>query len=157
MKDSTPVQALSVAPNTKNSNYPEPFASQVGIRTKRRLGDAFGLENFGVNITELAPGAMSALKHAHATQDEFVYLLEGMLTLVTGDAEYEMLPGDCVGFRAGIGTPHHLVNKSGVAARFLEIGDRSVGDVVTYPDDDLQARYLDGVGWKFFRRDGSAY
>ena len=127
------------------------------IRTKRRLGDAFGLENFGVNITELAPGAMSALKHAHATQDEFVYLLQGSITLFAGDAEYEMLPGDCVGFRAGTGTAHHLVNRSDETARFLEIGDRSVGDAVTYPDDDLQARYVDGAGWKFFQRDGNAY
>jgi len=72
MKDPLPVPALSIEPNTKNSNYPEPFASKVGFRTKRRLGDAFGLTNFGVNITELAPGATSALKHAHAVQDEFV-------------------------------------------------------------------------------------
>ena len=157
MKDSTPVQALSVAPNTKNSNYPEPFASQVGIRTKRRLGDAFGLENFGVNITELAPGAMSALKHAHAVQDEFVYLLAGRATLIVGDAEHEMLPGDCVGFRAGTGIAHHLVNRSGEPVSFLEVGDRSAGDVASYPDDDLQARYVEGVGWKFFHRDGNVY
>ena len=157
MNDSKPVKALAVAPNKKKSGYPEPFASRVGTRVRRRLGDAFGLVNFGVNITELAPGAMSALKHAHAVQDEFVYLLAGRATLIIGDAEHEMLPGDCVGFRAGTGLAHHLVNRSGEPASFLEVGDRSVGDVATYPDDDLQASYVEGVGWKFFHRDGNAY
>ena len=157
MKDPLPVPALSIEPNTKNSNYPEPFASKVGLRTKRRLGDAFGLTNFGVNITELAPGAMSALKHAHAVQDEFVYVLQGTVTMVVDDAEYEMESGDCIGFRAGTGVAHHLINRSDEPARFLEIGDRAAGDEVSYPDEDLQARYVESAGWRFFRRDGTEY
>lgn len=82
-KESVAVVALEISPRTKPSNYPEPFASRMAGREKRPLGDFFGLSNFGVNLTRLIPGAGSALRHAHAMQDEFLYILEGHPVLVT--------------------------------------------------------------------------
>ncbi|TCH98430.1 cupin domain-containing protein [Roseococcus sp. SYP-B2431] len=125
-------------------------------RVKRALGDVFGLRNFGVNLTELAPGAASALHHTHSRQDEFIYVLEGRLVLVTGDGEETLLqPGDCAGFPAG-GPAHHLENRGTEAARYLESGDRTEGDEVSYPADDLIAVNT-GAGWRFRRKDGRSY
>ncbi len=118
------VRAADVPPRTKPSNYPEPFFSRMAGRTKRPLGDLFGLTNFGVNLTTLAPGAMSALLHRHTTQDEFVYVLEGELVLVTDEGETPLKPGDCAGF-AKAGIAHQLVNRSDAPATYLEIGDRT--------------------------------
>jgi uncharacterized cupin superfamily protein len=125
-------------------------------RQKRALGAVFGLGNFGVNQTVLAPGARSALRHAHAKQDEFVYVLEGNPTLVTGAGETPLAPGMCAGFKAGSGDAHHLINRADTNAVYLEIGDRTPGDEVVYPDDDLVAQYVDG-GWKFLHKDGRPY
>lgn len=150
------VTAADVAPRAKKSLYPEPFASRVAGREKRILGDVFGLSNFGVNRTTLKPGALSAMRHAHSTQDEFIYILEGAPTLVTNAGETPLAAGMCAGFRAGSGDAHQLINRSEADVVYLEIGDRSEGDAVDYPDDDLDARFIDG-GWRFFHKDGSTY
>ncbi|QLP98909.1 MAG: cupin domain-containing protein [Rhodoblastus sp.] len=124
-------------------------------REKRPLGDLFGLSNFGVNLTRLAPGGESALLHRHSRQDEFVYILEGRPTLVCDDGETELSPGMCAGFPAG-GRAHHLVNRSAADVVYLEIGDRSKGDGVTYPSDDIAAALVEGR-WVFTRKDGAPY
>lgn len=148
--------ALDTPPRTKPSNYPEPFSSRMGGREKRALGDHFGLRNFGVNLTRLKPGAMSALRHAHTRQDEFVYVLQGCPTLVTDAGRTPLAPGMCAGFPAGTGDGHHLVNETGEDVLYLEVGDRTPGDAASYPDDDLQAVQIDGR-WSFLHKDGRAY
>jgi uncharacterized cupin superfamily protein len=141
---------------SKPSNYPEPYAARMSGRQKRVLGDAFGLSNFGVNLTRLAPGAVSSLRHAHSRQDEFVYILEGRPTLLTDAGRTLLSPGMCAGFRAGSGDGHCLVNESDADVLYLEVGDRTPGDQGSYPDDDLQALLVDGR-WVFAHKDGSPY
>lgn len=149
------VVASRVTPRT-SSIYPEPFASRMKGREKRALGDIFGLINFGVNLTNLLPGAGSALRHAHAKQDEFIYILQGHPVLITDAGETPLSPGMCAGFRAGTGNAHQLVNTTPEIVYYLEIGDRSAGDSVVYPDDDIQANFIEG-SWKFSHKDGSPY
>jgi uncharacterized cupin superfamily protein len=148
--------AADVPPRSPPSAYPAEFAVRVQGRVKRVLGDRFGLKNFGVNLTRLAPGAESALRHAHARQDEFVYVLEGSLVLRTDAGETLLTAGMCAGFAAGSGDAHQLVNRSDADALYLEVGDRSPGDAVVYPDDDLAATLVDGL-WTFTHKDGNPY
>ena len=151
------VRAADMPLRTKPSNYPEPFASRMVGRQKRPLGDAFGLTNFGVNLTRLKPGAQSALRHAHSLQDEFVYVLEGTATLATDAGETVLMPGMCAGFKAGTGNGHCLINKSEADVVYLEIGDRTRGDEASYPDDDIAAR-MNAYGiWVFTHKDGTPY
>ena len=150
------VRAADVPLQARRTNYPEPFASRVAGRDKRRLGEVFGLENFGVNLTRLAPGAVSALRHSHGRQDELIYVLEGDPTLITDAGETPLAPGDCAGFKCGTGDAHHLVNRGAGDVVYLEIGDRSAGDSVAYPDDDLAAGLVDGQ-WRFVHKDGRPY
>ncbi len=139
----------------KASAYPEPFASMVKGRVKRPLGDLFGLKNFGVNFTTLKPGALSALQHSHSCQDEFVYIISGTLTLILGNEEHKLTPGMAIGFPAK-GQAHHLRNDCDEDATYLEIGDRTEGDLGHYPNDDLVAEH-DGSGWVFKHKDGTPY
>lgn len=148
--------AAEAAPRTKPSNYPEPFASRMKGREKRPLGDVFGLTNFGVNLTRLSPDAISALRHAHTKQDEFVYILQGTPVLVTDAGETQLSPGMCAGFKAGTGDGHHLINRTNEDVVYLEVGDRTPGDAGSYPDDDLQAAFIDGK-WQFTHKDGRPY
>jgi uncharacterized cupin superfamily protein len=150
------IVAADASPRAKPSSYPQPFASRMAGRLKRPLGELFGLANFGVNLTRLAPGAVSALRHAHTKQDEFVYILEGTPTLRTDEGRTRLVPGMCAGFKAGTGNGHCLVNETKEDVVYLEIGDRTAGDEGSYPDDDIQAALVDGK-WKFTRKDGSAY
>ena len=150
------VVADEAAPRAKASNYPEPMASRMAGRVKRPLGDLFGLANFGVNLTTLKPGAVSALRHAHTKQDEFVYILEGRPTLVTHAGRTALKPGMCAGFKGGTGEAHHLVNETAEDVAYLEIGDRTPGDAATYPDDDIAAVSVDGM-WRFVHKDGTPY
>lgn len=150
------IDATAAAPRTRASNYPEPFASRVAAREKRPLGDRFGLANFGVNHTRLAPGGHSALHHRHSKQDEFIYVLEGEPTLVTDGGEVQLRPGMCAGFAAG-GAAHHIENRTNRDVVLLEIGDRSRGDEVFYPNDDIQAALGDDGQWVFTRKNGTPY
>lgn len=150
------IAAHAVAPRSTPSTYPAPFAARMAGREKRQLGEVFGLANFGVNQTRLAPGAGSALRHAHRTQDEFIYVLQGRPTLHTDAGFMQLEPGMCAGFPAGSGDAHRLLNETDEEVIYLEIGDRSPGDQVSYPDDDLQAVFVDGR-WRYLHQDGTPY
>jgi uncharacterized cupin superfamily protein len=150
------IVAAQAPPRAKPSNYPAPFAARMAGREKRPLADLFGLSNFGVNLTRLAPGASSALRHAHSRQDEFIYILQGQPVLRTDSGETQLAPGMCTGFKAGTGNGHHLLNRTGEDVIYLEVGDRSAGDSVAYPDDDIQAVVVDGQ-WQFAHKDGKPY
>jgi uncharacterized cupin superfamily protein len=152
----TAAHATDIPPRTKPSNYPEPFASRMNGREKRPLGDFFGLTNFGVNLTRLGPGAVSALRHAHTRQDAFIYILEGCPILQTNEGRTQLAPGMCAGFKAGTANAHNLVNESSEEVVYLEVGDRLPGDECSYPDDDLKAELVQGK-WQFTRKDGTPY
>jgi uncharacterized cupin superfamily protein len=149
-------EAASVAPRQTPSNYPALIASRVAGRVKRALGNVFGLNSFGVNLTRLAPGAQSALHHRHTRQDEFLFVLEGEPTLVTDAGETPLKPGMCAGFPAG-SAAHHLVNRSGADVVYLEVGDRTPGDEVFYPNDDVQAVMGADGAWRYTHKDGTPY
>ena len=150
--------------DSTGSNYPQPFKSAVSGRVKKRLGDAAGLQNFGVNLVRLAPGSCSALRHWHTRQDEFIYVLEGEVTLVSNSGEQVLKPGMAAGFPAGDADGHHLVNRSNADVVYLEVGDslrdsfasRTEGDSVNYPDDDLIAKAGE-KGWIFTHKNGEIY
>lgn len=148
--------ASETPPRIKPSTYPEPFASRMARREKRPLGDLFGLTNFGVNLTRIRPGGTSALRHVHSAQDEFVFILSGSPTLITDSGEVELQPGMCTGFKAG-GEAHQLANRTESDVVYLEIGDRTPGDSVSYPDDDMQAVLGTDGKWHYLHKDGSPY
>lgn len=150
------IHAAQVPPRAKLTNYPEPFRSRVVGRDKRPLGDLFGLSRFGVNLTRLAPNAISSLRHSHSQQDEFIYVLEGRPTLHSDEGRTELAPGMCAGFKAGTGNGHHLINETTADVVYLEIGDRTPGDQAAYPDDDLKAVLAAGK-WQFVHKDGTPY
>jgi uncharacterized cupin superfamily protein len=139
------------------TGYPPPFAARVAGRAKRPLGDLFGLTNFGVNLTRLEPGAVSSIRHAHSLQDEFIYILRGNPVLVTDGGETELAPGMCAGFAKGSRDAHQLVNPGPDVVEFLEVGDRTPGDSVVYPDDDLAAVQDADGQWRYRHKDGSPY
>ncbi|MBL3963746.1 cupin domain-containing protein [Burkholderia sp. KCJ3K979] len=148
--------AADAVPRTKHSNYPEPFASRMTGREKKPLGDPFGLSQFGVNLTTLSPGAVSALHHRHSKQDEWVYVLSGEVTLYVGDESYLMRPGMYAGFRAN-GMAHHLQNNSAADATIIEVGSRVSGDAVSYATDDLVAVMSSNGQWGFQHKNGEPY
>jgi uncharacterized cupin superfamily protein len=147
------VEAASVVPRAKPSSYPAIFAIRMAEREKRVLGDLFGLQNFGVNLTRLAPGAASSLRHRHTRQDEFIFILDGEPSLITDAGKESLRPGMCAGFPAG-GTAHHLLNETSADVVYLEIGDRTPGDSADYPDDDLRAELGPGGQWLYTHKDG---
>lgn len=127
----------STVKEIRGSSYPEPFKSRMGERAKKRLGEACGLTKFGVNLVTLGPGGQSALRHWHTLEDEFVYVLEGEVTLITEGGEQVLTAGMCAGYPAGKRDAHHFVNRSQRPAKYLEVGNRIEGDNGFYPDDDL--------------------
>jgi uncharacterized cupin superfamily protein len=143
-------------PDKRGSMYPEPFRSRMGDRAKRRLGEALGLTRFGVNLVTLGPGGQSALRHWHTLEDEFVYVLEGEVVLVTNGGEQTLTAGMCAGYPAGKRDAHHFVNRSSSPVRYLEIGNRVEGDNAFYPDDDLMWGFGED-GEYAAHKDGSRY
>lgn len=150
------INVADVPPRSKPSVYPEPFASQMAGREKRQLGELFGLKNFGVNLTRLAPHGVSALRHAHSKQDEWIYILQGHPTLYTNAGPTQLAPGMCAGFKAGTENGHRLINETAAEVLYLEVGDRTAEDEVIYPDDDLKALLVEGQ-WQFFHKDDRPY
>ena len=138
----------------KGSSYPAPFAQFVAERSKRALGDAAGLRDFGVNLVTLPPGAWSSQRHWHSAEDEFVYVLSGEVTLVTDAGATVMLAGECAGFAREVRDGHHFINNSNTDVVYIEVGTRADNDVCHYPDIDLHSDYKDD--W-FSRKDGTPY
>jgi len=139
------------------SRYPEPFRAACMDREKRALGDVFGLDQFGVNLTRLPPGAASAQRHWHSHEDELVYILDGEAVLITDAGEQIMTAGMCAGFKAGVPNGHQLVNRSDRDVAFLEVGTRAMEGGADYPDIDMIVR-RDGAGkWRYLHKDGTPY
>ncbi|HXD14491.1 MAG TPA: cupin domain-containing protein [Xanthobacteraceae bacterium] len=138
------------------TDYPEPFRKVVAGRARKRLGLAAGLDQFGVNLTTLKPGAASALRHWHEKEDEFVYILQGEVVLIEDGGETVLKPGDAAGFKANNRNGHHLVNKSTQDAVYLEIGTRSKHERAEYPDVDLAA-ISDEKGERYTHKNGEPY
>lgn len=141
-------------PERKGSGYPAPFHEKSPTRVRKALGDAAGLRDFGVNLTRLPPGEWSSQRHWHTDEDEFVYILAGEVTLVTGKGREILRAGDCAAFAKGEPDGHHLINESGADAVYLEVGTRSARDVCSYPDVDL---HFDPKDDWYTRKDGTLY
>ena len=141
----------------RGSSYPEPWRSACGAREKQALGDALGLNAFGVNLVRLPPGAPSSQRHWHSHEDEFVYLLEGELTLITDDGEQILTAGMAAGFPAAKGDGHHMVNRGKGWAVYLEVGNRSLDDEVVYPDIDLALTSGRQGKRRYTRKNGEPY
>ena len=152
-----PINAESVEGRQGQTLYPDSFRQVVAGRTKRKLGDVFGLTNFGVNLTHLEPGSASALYHWHTVQDEFVFVLEGVATVLVGDNEYVLAAGDCIGFKAGTKIGHQVLNRSDERVSYIEIGDRLPGDDGSYPRDDLVFEFRPDGSIQFSHKDGTPY
>jgi uncharacterized cupin superfamily protein len=138
------------------TTYPAAFRDVVRGRHRRALGNTLGLEAFGVNLVRLDPGAASSLRHWHTRQDEFIYVLEGDLMLVTNGGEQPLGPGMCAGFPAASPDGHQLVNRGSRPALYLEVGDRAPGDRCHYCDIDLECRAT-AAGERYLHRDGTPY
>jgi Uncharacterized conserved protein, contains double-stranded beta-helix domain len=145
---------LSAVLVRKGTGYPGPFHAPCSGRTRRRLGDAGGLRDFGVNLMTLPPGGWSSQRHWHSHEDEFVYVLEGELTLVEDDGETLLRAGECAAFPKGTGNGHHLKNLSSAVAIYLEVGSRNPDDLTTCSDIDMMSSSADG---RFVHKDGSPY
>jgi len=148
------VDAKSIKSRT-GSIYPEPYASQVGRKEKWALGNAFGLDGFGVNLVRLPPDCPSSMRHWHTKEDELIYVLEGEVVLETDEGEQVLVPGMAAGFKAGEPNGHRLVNKSNKDAVYLEVGSRIAGDEAEYPDIDM--RVIWNNGRVFVHKDGTPF
>ena len=147
---------IAALPADTRTGYPSPYDRVVAGRRRKRLGNAVGLDQFGVNLTTLRPGAASALRHWHEQEDELVFILEGEVVLVENDGETVLKPGDAAGFKANSGVGHHLVNKSDRDAVYLEVGTRSKFERVHYSEADLMV-VRDDKGTRHTHKDGEPY
>ncbi|MHC2280677.1 putative cupin superfamily protein [Bradyrhizobium diazoefficiens] len=145
---------IAAVPERRGSGYPSPFSLPCAERIRQPLGNAGGLSDFGVNLMRLPPGSWSSQRHWHSHEDEFVYLLEGELTLIEDDGETVLRAGDCAAFPKGSGNGHHMINRSDAIALYLEIGSRSPADLITCSDIDMMSPASDG---RFLHNDGKPY
>ncbi len=143
------------APTGHGTGYPEEFAAPCKSRRRWRLGDAVGLNQFGVNLLRLPAGAWSSQRHWHAAEDEFVWVVEGEVVLIEEDGETVLVAGDCAGFKAGVPNGHRIENRSDREAVLLEVGSRRpTDDACDYPDIDM---ILPKGADRYFHRDGTPY
>ena len=145
---------IAAVPARKGTCYPSEFNAPCAERLRQRLGDAGGLTDFGVNLMRLPPGNWSSQRHWHSHEDEFVYVLEGELTLIEDDGETVLHAGDCAAFAKGSGNGHHLINKSDAMVVYPEVGSRQPDDVTICSDVDMMCTNADG---RFVHKDGTPY
>ena len=145
---------IDSVPARRGSGYPPPFDAPCATRTRRRLGDAGALSDFGVNLMTLPPGGWSSQRHWHSHEDEFVYVLEGELILIEDEGETVLRAGDCAAFPKGTGNGHHMINRSSSTAVYLEAGSRQPQDLTTCSDIDMMSANSDG---RFVHKDGTPY
>jgi uncharacterized cupin superfamily protein len=144
-------------PESNATSYPEKFKAMNSQRWNRRLGNHAGLTNFGVNLTRIEPGGQSSARHAHARQDEFIWVLEGDVVLETNEGRQALSPGMCAGFAAGCGNAHRFVNETDHDVFLLVVGDRTPLDEITYPDIDNHAKAGADGKIVFTKKDGTPH
>jgi uncharacterized cupin superfamily protein len=145
---------IAAVPEIRGVGYPPPFKAVCADRIRQRLGNAGGLADFGVNLMRLPPGNWSSQRHWHSHEDEFVFVLEGELTLIEDGGETVLRAGDCAAFPKNSGNGHHMINRSDALAVYLEMGSRSPIDLITCSDIDMMSSSTDG---RFVHKDGTAY
>ena len=145
---------IAAVPERKGAGYPKPFDAPCRERVRQRLGNAGALSDFGVNLMHLPPGNWSSQRHWHSHEDEFVYVLAGELVLIEDGGETVLRAGDCAAFPKGSGNGHHMINRSGATAVYLEVGSRSPADLTTCSDIDMMSANADG---RFVHKDGASY
>lgn len=145
---------IDAVPVQKGTGYPPQFNAASAERLRQRVGDAVGLRDFGVNLTRLPPGNWSSQRHWHSHEDEFIYLIQGELTLIEDSGETMLCAGDCAAFPKGTGNGHHMINRSNEVAIYLEVGSRHRDDLATCSDVDMMSANADG---RFVRKDGTPY
>lgn len=145
---------IATVPGRKGSGYPASLGVPCAERIRQRLGNAGKLTDFGVNLMRLPPGSWSSQRHWHSHEDEFVYVLEGELTLVEDEGETVLNAGDCAAFPKGSGNGHHMINRSDATAVYLEVGSRSPDDLITCTDVDMMSPASSG---RFLHKDGTPY
>ena len=146
----------TIMPRIGIAPYPEKYRGPVAGRERRILGDPCGIKSFGVNLTTVPPGGWSSQRHWHSREDEFIFIVEGDLVLVTDDGEQILRAGQAAGFPANSGDGHHFINRSSKAATILEIGGRDPQDAVDYSDVDMMVRPTP-QGRKFSDKKGNAF
>lgn len=144
----------AAVPELKGAGYPLPFNAPCAERVRQRLGDVGGLTDFGVNLMRLPPGNWSSQRHWHSHEDEFIFVLEGELTLIEDEGETVLRAGDCAAFPKGTGNGHHMINTSSTVAVYLEVGSRAYADLTTCSDIDMMSANADG---RFVHKDGTPY
>jgi uncharacterized cupin superfamily protein len=145
---------MTMVPRHPGSGYPTPFDAPCTGRVRQRLGDAGGIADYGLNIMRLPPGNWSSQRHWHSHEDEFVFILEGEVVLIEDGGETVLKAGDCAAFPKNSGNGHHMINRSGADAVYLEVGSRHPDDMTTCADIDLKSANADGV-WR--HKDGTPY
>ena len=150
------LRAAEVPPRPRAQPATRPTSRRRSrAREKRVLGDPFGLANFGVNLTRLAPGAaLLAPPRACEVRTSGSTCWKARRHWCRRRGVRLLAPGDCAGFAAG-GPPHHLVNHGDQDVVILEVGDRTAGDSVIYPEDDLAAAMQPDGSWRYTRKDGT--
>jgi uncharacterized cupin superfamily protein len=145
---------VAAVPARNGAGYPPPFNAPCAGRTRQRLGEAGGLRDFGVNLMTLPPGGWSSQRHWHSDEDEFVYVLDGEVTLMEDGSETVLHTGECATFPKNTGNGHHLINKSAAMAVYLEVGSRNPHDLTMCSDIDMMSSNADG---RFVHKDGTPY
>jgi uncharacterized cupin superfamily protein len=157
VREKTPKSMIATeSPTRTGSRYPAPYNEPCMDRTKFVLGNQFGIDQFGVNLAILEPGVWSSQRHWHEREDEFIYILEGVVLLADDSGEHELTAGMCAGFKAGNGNGHCLKNLSDKRVVYLEVGTRSVDERAHYSDIDMMVTIKDGVQ-SYTKKDGSNF
>jgi uncharacterized cupin superfamily protein len=138
------------------NTYPDPFWQPIKGRERKRLGNAVGLSQFGVNLTTLKPGAWSSQRHWHRNEDEFIYVIEGEIVLCENHGEIVLKSGDAAGWRANGGNGHCLINRTKKDVVYIEVGTRLVNETVVYSDIDMRLE-RDKTGARYLRKTGEPY
>lgn len=146
----------AVAPVTGPSPYPAPHSLPTGRMRWWPVSDTGGLTQFGAAIESLEPGAQSSQRHWHEAEDEFLYVLDGTVTVVEDAREQALAPGDVACWPAGLANAHCLINRTDRPVTYLIVGTRARDDACHYPDIDLHYTRRDGVRI-MSRKDGTPY
>jgi uncharacterized cupin superfamily protein len=144
----------SVAPES-GSGYPESY-DDLGEYQAFPISDEGGLSQFGAFTETLMPGAQSSQRHWHQAEDEFLYVLDGAVTLIEDDGAHVLRPGDCACWPAGVANGHTLRNDTDAPVTYFVAGSRLPEDTVHYPDIDMHYTRKGGLR-TIAHKDGTPY
>lgn len=98
----------------------------------KMISKELGFTKLFTSVETLSPGRSSSSPHYHTSKEEIIYVLSGTPTVIIGQHEVLVEPGQFISFLPGEKKHHQVINRTGETCQFIVMAAGSEDDETVY-------------------------